>query len=376
MSAAESKSERGTTAAARSGSTTGPFRLDHGPVRLERPGGRPLGVDRQPGELGEVGHVEHRQPRQFGPATRTTPQDRRQRRTPTPSTSGPPGRPKPLPRFSAGTLAFGAVAIVVVVVLVVVILAVTGGKRNNGGANANNFPPVTTADPAVVQALATVPTSTIDAVGTGGNSVAGEVFTVKKDQPPLKIDGKPGAIFVGGLFCPLCGADRWAMVQAFSRFRDVHGTPADDVLAGGQRSEHGDVRLHPHHVLEPVRRLLAGRALRQRHLLPAGADDQRAAHRPAGPFIRQVRHGRVGPLLQHREQGVRSVGHVRPGLLSGSTWSQVAAALSNPKNPITQAIIGSANYITAGICAVDGQQPANVCSASGVKAAATAMGLG
>ena len=52
-----------------------------------------------------------------------------------------------------------------------------------------------------------------------------------------------------------------------------------------------------------------------------------------------------------------------------------AANLADPTNIVSQAIVGSANYLTAGICHADGQQPATVCTSPGVKAAATALGL-
>jgi hypothetical protein len=42
---------------------------------------------------------------------------------------------------------------------------------------------------------------------------------------------------------------------------------------------------------------------------------------------------------------------------------------------VTQAIIASANYQTAAICTLTNQQPGNVCTSSGVMAAAKAMGI-
>ncbi|HUA94031.1 MAG TPA: DUF929 family protein [Acidimicrobiales bacterium] len=264
-------------------------------------------------------------------------------------------------------------AIVVVVVLVVVIISVTGSKAPKSGNQ--GYPPVTPANPAVVQTLATVPASTIDAVGTGGNAVAGEVFTVKKDQPPLKIDGKPGAIFVGGLFCPLCGADRWAMVQAFSRFGTFTGlqqttsSPVDSDPSTVTFDFTHATYSSPYIAFSPVERFGNDTYSQQVRTINEPLTAQEAHS--------YAKYGTVGsvPYFNIGNKVFAQSAMYDPGLLTGNTWSQVAAALSNPKNPITQAIIGSANYITAGICATNGQQPANVCSASGVKAAATAMGL-
>ena len=45
-----------------------------------------------------------------------------------------------------------------------------------------------------------------------------------------------------------------------------------------------------------------------------------------------------------------------PSTLAGSTRNSIAGALDNPASPITDAIIASANYQTAIICTLTGQQ--------------------
>jgi hypothetical protein len=55
------------------------------------------------------------------------------------------------------------------------------------------------------------------------------------------------------------------------------------------------------------------------------------------------------------------------------TQDQVAAVLTSPTSPLTQALIGSANEISAAICNVDGEAPASVCTSKGVLAADQAM---
>ena len=65
-----------------------------------------------------------------------------------------------------------------------------------------------------------------------------------------------------------------------------------------------------------------------------------------------------------------------PQLLAGKSHRQIAAALSDPASPIALAVDGSANVITAALCKVTGQQPAEVCSATGVTAAAKTLAQG
>jgi hypothetical protein len=64
-----------------------------------------------------------------------------------------------------------------------------------------------------------------------------------------------------------------------------------------------------------------------------------------------------------------------PAILSGLTRDQIAAGLSDPTNPATQAIITTANYLSASICQITDQKPGSVCTSKGVQAADKAMGL-
>ena len=53
-----------------------------------------------------------------------------------------------------------------------------------------------------------------------------------------------------------------------------------------------------------------------------------------------------------------------PQVLQGFSWDDIAAALSNSSSPVSQGIVGTANYLTAAICDVTNEQPASVCSAA------------
>jgi hypothetical protein len=64
-----------------------------------------------------------------------------------------------------------------------------------------------------------------------------------------------------------------------------------------------------------------------------------------------------------------------PSVLTGQDQGTVAAKLKNPSDEITQAIVGTANYMTAAICSVTGNQPSSVCSAPIVAQAEHAMSV-
>jgi hypothetical protein len=57
-----------------------------------------------------------------------------------------------------------------------------------------------------------------------------------------------------------------------------------------------------------------------------------------------------------------------PTLLANLTWDQIAAKLKNPSDPVTQAIVGNANIMTAATCIATRDIPASVCSSSTIQA--------
>ena len=64
-----------------------------------------------------------------------------------------------------------------------------------------------------------------------------------------------------------------------------------------------------------------------------------------------------------------------PALLKGLDQAQIADKLTDPSDRVTQAIVGSANYLTAGICSVTHDRPSSVCSEPFVARIARSLGL-
>jgi hypothetical protein len=267
-----------------------------------------------------------------------------------------------------------AVVAVVVVVLVVVLVKVTGGGSSSG-ANGLRPPAVTTASPAVLQEVENVPNSVLSAVGTGGSNAYPP--SVERHQPLLHLNGssKPAALYIGGVFCPYCAATRWALLVAFSKFGSFSGvqettsspwdvypdTPTFDFLHATYQS--------PYVNFVPVEYLSQDKDGVDTHtvLQPLTAAEQRvySTYDPQEgvPFVD------IGNLVIFKSAPID------PQLLDGKTQAQVAALLRDPNSPMTQAIVGTANYMIAGVCAIDGGQPGAICTNSGVQAAAKALGI-
>ena len=93
-------------------------------------------------------------------------------------------------------------------------------------------------------------------------------------------------------------------------------------------------------------------------------------------YIPGATAGQIGfPFISINNLALISGPSYDPGILSGQSWSQIASGLSDPTNPATQAIVATANYISASICATTKNAPASVCTSSGVEAAAKALKL-
>jgi len=243
------------------------------------------------------------------------------------------------------------------------------------------IPPPTPASASVVAAVTGVPQSVLNTVGTGQNVSAPGVL---KGQPKLTVNvvpsgTKPEMLYIGAEFCPFCGAERWSMVLALSRFgtwsglKETTSSPWDSdpetatfsfrdasvasnylAFVGIEHETNDNYGSGTRALFQPL--TTAQSSLWSKYSSAFGQST-------GFPFIDIGNKVFViGPSFD-------------PGILAGLDQSQIASKLSNPKDPVTEAIAGTANYLIAGICSQTGNQPASVCSAPGTHAASVALKL-
>lgn len=85
------------------------------------------------------------------------------------------------------------------------------------------------------------------------------------------------------------------------------------------------------------------------------------------------------PFLDIGGLYVKNGASIGPDLFSNqgmTTVTEVLDSLSDPADPVGQAINGSANVITAAICETAGGEPADVCGANAVEVAAARLNSG
>ena len=233
----------------------------------------------------------------------------------------------------------------------------------------------------VVKAVTTVPSAVADAVG-----LPSAVFAPPKrlsGQPPLTEDGKPAVIYVGAEFCPYCAAERWAAVMALSRFGTFSGlgethSSTSDVYPGTVTfSFYGAKYTSPYLVFDPteIETDIPAPGGGYTALQPLRGVAQRAfAKYDAPPFVPAASEGAI-PFYDLGNKLLVSGASYSPEVLQGLSAQRIAADLKNPASPVTQSIVGTANYLTAGICSITSGRPASVCQLPYVAKAAQAMGV-
>jgi len=72
---------------------------------------------------------------------------------------------------------------------------------------------------------------------------------------------------------------------------------------------------------------------------------------------------------------VSGAGYV-PSVLAGMSMQEIAHQLDDPSTEVAQAILGTANRLSAAVCAITNQQPSDVCGSTGVTDASTKLAHG
>jgi hypothetical protein len=279
-------------------------------------------------------------------------------------------------------LAGGSILVVVIVVVAFVLVKL----NSNGTAATSSNGPTGTALTKVVNDVTSVPTSVTDKVAGGGIPAAmfvsaptasdvtsmaqtdGSYFATV-DGKALTQSGKPEVLFVGSEYCPFCAAQRWAMVNAFSRFgtftglTTTHSSSTDTDPNTPTLTFYGSkftsnyislttVELQHNYRIGNSSSTSVGYAPLQ---TPTAAEQASMnAYDPTGsiPFIDfGNKYAQVGNLTP-----------LNPTMLDGLTWAQVATDLSNPSSSVGAALIANANYETAAICTLTNNQPATACT--------------
>jgi hypothetical protein len=248
-------------------------------------------------------------------------------------------------RRRATTIIGGVVVVALIIGIAVVITLGRHTSSNKVGA----------ANPTLVSKVTGVSQQTADSVGGGSIAAASRPQTIS--GTPLGTATKPTLLYVGAEFCPFCAAQRWAMINALSRFGTFTGLQtirsSEDNLAtftflkAHYTSKYVtfDGKEEADQNRNPLQKLTTTESAQWNKYIPPGASG------PGYPFMDLAGKYVFANFL------------VDPSLLTGKSWTQIAAAMAKPTSALGKTEIGAANYITSTICRENGGKPANVCTA-------------
>ena len=216
------------------------------------------------------------------------------------------------------------------------------------------------ASSSVMQSVTHIDPSVFAAVGGGSTTPPSAV----SGHPALTgSGGKPLLFYDGAEYCPYCAAERWAVVVALSRFGTwgtLHETTssASDVYPSTNTFSFYQSTYQSTFIdflpLEETTNQPDSSGGYVPLQSPTTQEQQLLStfNPPGIPFIDIA-----------NKYTVTTPGY-SPQVLQGLSWDDIAATLSNSSSPVSQGIVGTANYLTAAICDVTNQQPASVCTAA------------
>ncbi len=226
----------------------------------------------------------------------------------------------------------------------------------------------------VMTAFTSIAPATWEHAGTAGATVPIFVGTADTNA------GKPVVLYMGALYCPYCAAARWSVIAALARFgrfsgltysasssEDVYpSTPTFSFLGGSYTSPFIEFHSVELQGAEPV----GGRYPTLQ--TPTPEQEALITKYDGPPYLDKASAGGI-PFMLVGGRYMWSGSPFNPGLLAGQTHAGLAAALPTGSGSAAEAILANANEITAAICAVDGHQPAAVCSSAPIPQAVKAL---
>lgn len=264
-------------------------------------------------------------------------------------------------------------AVIAVIAIVVVIIVVLPGSKSSSTATNG---PTGSALASVVSDVTGVPAATLDKIGDGGGAVSSKPAAINGGAA-LTANGKPEMLYMGAEYCPYCAAERWSMIVALSRFGTFSGlttTHSASVNGGGQTEPYPNTPTWTFHGSTYTSKYLTFTPVEMETNVPdksnggytnletpTKAQQALLNKYDVPPYVPAGSNGAI-PFITFGNKYLIAGASYNPQVLSGLSWAQIAADLKNPDSDVAKGIGGTANYMTAAICKMTGNQPASACT--------------
>jgi thiol-disulfide isomerase/thioredoxin len=269
-------------------------------------------------------------------------------------------------------------SVVVVIAVVVGFILAKALSKPQAAAAGKTAAASATSNSAVASEISSVPASAFNSVGAGPTGSGQVSALVPVSGSPLTSGGKPEMLYVGAEYCPYCAAERWAMAVALSRFGTftnlhfIHSESSDIYSNTATLTFYQSSYTSKYLVFTPVETTTTtGAALQS----PTTAQLTLMNAYDAPPYVPSADKDSF-PFVDIGNKYIADGAQFLPSVLGspenpdpthfGLSWAQIGQDLKNPNNAVSQAILASANHITAAICKLTNGQPGNVCSSAAV----------
>jgi hypothetical protein len=262
-------------------------------------------------------------------------------------------------------IAGGAIVVVVAVVLALVLLQ--GGNSGSSSTAAGPAGPTGAGLTALTDQVTSVPAATLDQVG--GGTVTAPPTTIS--GAALTSGGKPEMLYIGAEYCPYCAAERWGMIVALSRFGTFKGLAtirSAAVNGAGTAEPFPSTPTFTFANASYTSKYLTFTSVEEFTNIPdkatGGYTTLQTPTAEQQALIQKYDAANQGaiPFIDYGNKFMSVGASYNPGVLSGLSWSQIADDLSTPSSAVAQGVLGTANYATAAICGLTGDQPTTACT--------------
>lgn len=252
-----------------------------------------------------------------------------------------------------------SVGVVVLVVAAVVVLVLVKSSKSGDSDSASLVPEPAPAS--IATDVAEVPLSAIAAAHAAGTST--NPPRPIADGKLRKAEGKPDVLYMGGLFCPYCAGERWALAVALSKFGTfsdldiVHSAESDvpTLSFTGSTFQSDYVTFTPKEIRGNEKQ---GNGWNE---LETATDEQMALLADPG--------GGSFPFIDFGGKMYQSGGSVDVSLLIGEKQTEIAEKLAASTDSDTSqgSLPGNVNQVAGEfiqiICGLTDGQPGDVCKA-------------
>jgi hypothetical protein len=245
---------------------------------------------------------------------------------------------------------------IAVIAVIVVIVVVGVSQHKKGTSSANAITPAGASITDVITKAASDTSATPDFSGIAGppKSLSGSGLNGS--------GGHPEVLYVGGEFCPNCAATRWSLAIALSRFGTLSDLKQTTSSEGSLATLSFQGSSYTSQYIDAVLKENEGQNHEEIDKLTSSEQSLFSSVGQNGyPFIDfGGKWAQVGTLLN-------------PNDFSGKSHDDVVKAIGDPNSKLGKEIRAGADVYTAIICETTNNQPSDVCSSQGVKAAESAL---